>query len=480
MKRSGPDVRIDAWLRDELDAVPEPTRALSRALDAAMVTPQRRGRLFWLRQLLGSEQTTVTHGRLDRPEIVLTPGSPSSGVMHRQGAASTSVVMVVLLVAVTVVGAMAWLTVGPGRELLGGGPQEAATISEQPMRPLDPPGPDRVIVVHPEDGHFATIAGAVAAAQTGDRIEVYPGTYQAEVTITEDVTVAGVGDRESIVIESADVAPGEDERDRLHDVFTLRDSDAILQGFTVRGSLNGTAIAIDGGSPQLLDLFIDPLGEMDFGSPTTPRESIEFSSGSTAIVRDTVMTSLSSVIDGAAPLMERVTFEGGCLLIEGIGTAPTITDASYHQSECPGFSVSVAKGASATLVANHVYSSPDQAGVRVANDGSRVVISGSDITGGREGILVTSGAEVEVQRSQVDEAEVGVRVLDADASLLLNRFERNGTGLRVSGDTYLETIDNDICDNDLNLDLHDGALVPLAQNRVCVDGSSELAVEGGA
>lgn len=481
MSRRDPDTRIDAWLREELDAVPQPLRAVSAALDAAAITPQHRGRLFWLRQLLGLEHATVQRGTADHPEVVLTSGtvgSTSTSVFGRGGAISTPIVLIVLALALTVMGAMTWMVVGPGRELVGG--SDGVEPIEQPQRPLDPPGPNRVILVGGEDPHFNTLSGAIAAAVAGDRIQLEPGTYEAEVTITEDISIVGAGDRESIVVQTPALAPGEDVRDRMRNVFTLQDSDATLQGFTVRGSLNGTAIVVDGGSPMLLDLDVDPVGAMDIGSPSTPREAIEFGGGTTATLRDTVMTSLSSVIEGAAPLIENVTFDTGCLLVEDAGSSPVIRDATFDQSQCPGFSISVASGANATIEANHIYSRPDQAGIRVANDGTTVSISGSDITGGREGVSISFGADANVHRTQINGAEVGIRVKDADAVLELNRLMSGGTGLEVSGETYLETFENDICDNELNLDLRDGALVPLAQNRVCAEGSSELAVEDGA
>lgn len=483
MSQRDPDLRIDDWLREELDAVPEPTRALSMALDAAAVTPQRRGRLFRLRELLGYEPATVALGSARHPEVVLTPGSPAqvqAGSLPQRRALAATPLLSATVGALAVLGVVAWLAFGAGGPLHEAGPAAVGTVTpEQPMRPLDAPGPGRVIMVDADRGHFATIGGAVSAARSGDRIEIHPGTYEAEVAITEDIALVGVGARETIVVRAPSAGPDEGSPDQQRLIFTLLESDATLQGFTVRGAFNGTAIKVVGGSPQLLDLSIDPEGEMDAGSPTTPRESLELGGGSTATVRDTQMTSLSSVIEGAAPLLERVTFEQGCLLVEGAGTAPTVRDATFRDSGCPGFSISVAQGASATLTANHIYSPPDQSGIRVANEGTQVSVSGTDITGGREGILATAGAEIDVKRSQVDEAEIGVRIVDADASLQLNRLERNRTGLQVSGDSYLETLDNDICDNDRNLDLRDGALVPRSQNRVCAEGDAGAAVENG-
>jgi hypothetical protein len=480
-----PDQIIDRWLRDELDAVPEPARAVSDAVNAAAVTPQRRGRLHRLRRLLGMDGARVDHGRHDRPEVVLMPsvgsgGLADPGVVRREGSVPLVAVLAVLLTAAVVVGASAWLTVGPGRELIGGSSEQGTTTPEQPMRPLDPPGPDRVIVVDPADGHFSTIAGAVAAAVPGDRIELHPGTYQAEVVITADITITGVGDRTEVIVEPLPLPPGGDVRDRMRDVFTLRGSDATLRGFTLRGSSNGTAIHVDGGSPLIEDLVIDPDGDMRTGGPSQPREAIVATGGSSPIIRDSLLRSLAAFDGGATPLIEDTVMEASCLLIEGTGTAPTVRNVTFQGSECPGFSISVAKGASAEIVANHIYSLDENAGIRAANEGTHVAISGTDISGGREGILVSFGAEATAHRSMVTGAEVGVRLVDATLDLQLGRLEDNGIGLQVSGDSYLETSGMDVCDNGRNLELRDGAMVPYDQNRVCLDGTSELATEAGA
>ena len=483
---SAPDTDrlIDAWLREELDAVPEPTRALQGALDAAAVTAQNRGRLHWLRLLLGLDTSFTQHGRPERPEIVLSPpGGPSgTGTAVVSGAGSTSLpVIVAAALAVVVLAAVAaWLVIGPGSAMLGGSQIEGTTSPEQPQRPLDPPGPDRVIVVDPAEGHFSTIAGAVAAAEPGDRIELHPGTYQAEVVIDEDITIAGVGDRDTIVVESLPPAPGEAVTDRLHVIFTLRASDATLQGFTLRGSSNGTAVAVEGGAPLIDDLVIDPEGDMRTAGPAQPRESLSVTGAARPTIRNSVLTSLAGVSGGAAPLFEDVAFEGGCLLVEGEGTSPTVRDTDFVGSECPGFSVSVSAGARTIIEASPIESLPGNAGIRVANEGSSAEISGTGISGGREGVYVWGGAAVTLHRSNAQGADIGVRVLDAELVLQDGAIIGNGVGLEVSGDSYLETVDTDICDNDRNLDLRDGAMVPFELNRVCVDGTSELVKVDGS
>ena len=480
MNQREPDLLIGEWLRDELDAVPEPTRALAEALDAATVTPQRRGRLSWFREMLGLGAASIQHGSLDRPEVVLTPasaGAAGPGVMGRQGAVSLPIVLAILAVAVAVIGAMAWMTVGPGRVLIGG------TTPDQLLRPIDQTGPQRVIVVDPIDGHYATLAGAVAEAESGERIELYPGIHYAEVVITEDIEIVGVGERDSVVVAPLPLAEGEELTDRLRVLITLQDSDASLRGFTLQGSDNGTAIVVDGGSPMLEDLLIDPEGDMSTSGPNQPRESLSVIGGASPTIRASELTSIAGVGDGSKPVFERALFQPGCLLIDGEGTSATVRDVDFIESDCPGFSISVSAGAHAAISASPITNAPGNSGIRVANPGSSADITGTGITGGYVGLTVGSGAAVTFQRSNAQEGDIGIVVQDAELVLLNGAVIGNAIGLQVSGESFLEVSDTDICDNGTNLDLSGGAQVPLdpvAKNRVCVDGTSELATGAGS
>lgn len=465
MHPTDPDLRIDTWLRHELDAVPEPTRAVSEAIDAAAFTPQRRGRFFRLRQLLGLEGGTVQRGSADRPEVVLTPdGSsrPGAIAIGRPGTISVPVVMLVIAVALAVLGAAAWLTVGPGGALLGG------SDGVRPMRPIEQSGPTRSIVVDPVGGHFATLADAVAEAKPGDRIELHPGTHQAEVVIAKDIEIVGVGPREEIVVEPLPLLAGEQLTDRKRMLLVVEGAAPILRGFSLRGSEHGTAVLVDGGAPLFEDMYIDPAGQMVTGGPNQPRQAMEVRAGGSPTIRDSVLTSLAHVTGGATPTFEGVEFILGCLHVQGDGTSPTVRDTSFVESDCPGFSISVAAGAHADVAAGTIASRPGQSGVRVANDGSSADITGTTITGGAEGVLVGPGAEVTFRRSNTQDAEVGIKVQDGDLIVTEGAVVDNAIGLQVSGDSFVEVSGSDIC-NGTNFDLRDGAAVPTEPNRVCDD-----------
>ncbi len=476
MHQSDPDLRIDAWLRKELDAVPEPERAVSEAIDAAASTPQRRGRFFWLRQLLGIEPGTVERGSPDRPEVVLTPagsGGPGSVALGRPSTVSMPLVAVALVVSIAILGATAWLTLGPGAGILGG------ADGAQPMRPIEQTGPTRAIVVDPVDGHFARLADAVAEAEPGDRIELHPGRHQAEVVIDKDIEIVGVGSRDEIIVEPLPLAEGERLTDRTRVLFVIDDAAPVLRGLTLLGSDHGTAVLIEGGAPVLQDLLIDPAGDMSTGSPNQPREALEVRAGGSPTIRDSVLTSLAHVTGGSSPTFDGVEFVLGCLHVQGDGTSPTIRDSSFAQSDCPGFSISIAGGAHADVAAGTIASSPGQAGIRVANDGSSADITGTSISGGAEGLLVGPGARVTFQRSNARDADVGIRVQDGELIVAAGALVDNVIGLQVSGDSFLEVSDTDLC-NETNFDLNDGASVPPEPNRICQDSTAELAMAEGS
>jgi hypothetical protein len=467
MTARDPDRLINEWLREELDAVPEPTRAVRGAIDASVLTPQRRGRWGWLRQLLGREGSVTQLGSAARPEIVLQPGGGQQGAaaagLQGQRAISLPLVLGALALAVALLLGFGYFAMS-----LEQTPQAGTSDGRgpTPLRPLDD-GPNRVIAVGADAAHFTTIADAVAVALPGDRIELQPGTYREHVVIEKDITVTGVGDRGSIIVEPAALAAGTSEGEEMRNVFELYDSDATLEGFTVRGSDFGTSISVDGGAPLLVDLVVSPEGTQRAGSPSRPRHSIVARGGTALVLRDSRVTGLMAIDDGATPLLDNNEFETTCVLAEEEGTVLTIRGTSFVDSECPGFSVSVAKGASAKLEQSQIRSLPENAGIRVGNEGSDLEISGTTIEGGLEGVLATSGARLTIRRSLISEAAVGVRVSNAEATLDLNELTENKVGLEVSGDSYFESIGNVICDNTVDLDLRDGASYPIDQNETC-------------
>ena len=221
---------------------------------------------------------------------------------------------------------------------------------------------------------------------------------------------------------------------------------------------------------------------MSTGSPDHPREALGVLGGASPTVRASEFTSLSYVEGGSAPVFEDVDFRQGCLLVEGAGTSPTVRGSDFTESACPGFSISVAGGAHLDIAAAVIESLPGSTGIRVANEGSSATINGTSVSGGLEGVLVGPGAAVTVERSNVQGADLGLRVQDGELVLSNGAVVGNRVGLQVGGTSFLEVSDSDFC-NDLDFDLRDGAEMPpdvTPANRICVEGNGEPATEAGS
>ena len=473
-----PDQSIRDWLRQDLDAINEPGEAVQGALAAASTMPQHHGWRYRLQRLVGA--TSVTSGSADRPEVVLQPESSASVsgpgdramVLRRERQLPR---LAILAVAAFGLGAALWLVLLPGWPVgsLMGAP--AATMSlEQPRRelpPVDPNGRD-IRVGSSDIAHFSTISGALAATVDGDRIRLEPGTYRDELLVDKKVTISGSGARDSVVVEPRPLPDGTSEDDLARDVFHLVESDAILEGFTVRGPRHGNSIWIEGGAPIIRDMDILPETTQESGSPTKPRHGLLIEGASSALVQDSFSSAFVSIAGGSSPHLEGLEIVGSCIHIEGEGTAPFIDDVRIEGSRCPLFTISVAGGANPTMDVVNIVNTGATTGIRIVGAGTTSEIRGSTISGGPVGISIGTGSDVVVIATQVEGAETGILVKDATAELTRTRLVRNGIGLVAEGEAILETQDNEICENTQNLDLAAGVQLSTEHNAICMSSAA--------
>ncbi|MGZ6321702.1 MAG: right-handed parallel beta-helix repeat-containing protein [Ktedonobacterales bacterium] len=82
------------------------------------------------------------------------------------------------------------------RRALGIGP----TGTPQPAQAETRAGP-ATLLVDRAMGEFATVAAAILGAKDGDRIEIAPGHYAEELTLDKAVTLIGLGEPGTVVIE---------------------------------------------------------------------------------------------------------------------------------------------------------------------------------------------------------------------------------------------------------------------------------------
>ena len=109
---------------------------------------------------------------------------------------------------------------------------------------------------HHVPAQFATIQSAIAAAVSGDRIEVAPGTYVEHIDfLGKAIEVVGTGGQNATTIASGTL-PG-----RIVTFANGESSSAILRGFRIKGPkpsfVYGGGILITGASPTIRECLID-------------------------------------------------------------------------------------------------------------------------------------------------------------------------------------------------------------------------------
>src|SRR5689334_519677 len=80
-----------------------------------------------------------------------------------------------------------------GSMFLGNPAVNAQSAGPQPSAPTPPP-PATVIVTNPagySTGLYSTIQAAINAANPGDTVNVWPGTYVEQITINKAITLRG-------------------------------------------------------------------------------------------------------------------------------------------------------------------------------------------------------------------------------------------------------------------------------------------------
>jgi len=357
---------------------------------------------------------------------------------------------------------------------------------------------DGTIVVDPSgDGTVTTITEAVAMAEDGDTILVRPGTYDESVTITKDIKISGEGDRDTIIVElSVEMRPGVSGNDPdLPIAFLFQESDATLEGLTVRGE--SARIVISGGAPVLRDLVLDGVGRvygLDAGSPAPT--GLELNDGTTASITDSVLTDADVDIEtGSSPLILDNEFSIGAIWMEGEGVATVIRGNRIADSGKWGISVNA--GARATIEDNTITNA--RVGVEVTNKGafvsdaaSEAIVRGNTISDSRTGVSV-SVASATIDENTLDRNGSGITVLQSDSDVTGNVIRgegRDGVSLIFGGSPNLEKntiegyeigllIDSDttptlkgnvICGNGTNLFLTGDAEMPdTTGNEICED-----------
>ena len=187
--------------------------------------------------------------------------------------------------------------------------------------------------------------------------------------------------------------------------------------------------------------------------------------------------SSSFSLGASGATLSNLTLRGSFAGVTMDGGGPTLEDLSFDNAGMPagaerdGSAVLVSGGARALIRDNTITGG--SIGILVTD--GKAVLKGNDISGTSvAGIQVDAGAPRLSQNAVHDNQGSGVAVLDGSASLSGNAITANANGLVLGGGATLTLSGNAICDNATNVQVLDGAAMPVLDgNEVCPDPAAE-------
>ena len=460
---------VQGFLKDRVVAPPRP-KLLRDSLDNTATTPQTRRRFMgrWLDRDEGARRGTADH---DHPP----PGDRRSRLMYSATAVTAAVAIAALAVNV---------------------------IDTTPTQPSAGAVTTHVVAAD-DSGDFSTIAEAVAAAAEGDTVLVRPGTYVEAIVIDKDITLAGDGPREDIVISAPEDGPTVDfgmgvQRFEWPYTLLVDDTQADVRELTFAGA--ETAVVVDGGSPSLSDLIFDG---NEFG--------LLIESGSTATVTENLMTGGGGIelADYSEPVIEGNVLRGGPSIVGSMGDGGVVrdnvltdpvngiglggigvdepTNALIERNTITGasgyaISTSTLLGAGAPVIRENTISG-SRNGIQVgalsgdagsADGGSDVataqpLVSGNDISAELVAISV-SWTDAEVVDNTVHDSFNGIVLFGGGSPELMgNEVAVDGYGIDIGANTSPSVDGNSVCGGNGSIKIHDDSTPSMGENATCDD-----------
>ena len=373
-------------------------------------------------------------------------------------------------------------------------------IDTQPAPP-NQAGATHVVSAH-GSGAFVSIQAAVDAAEPGDTISVMPGTYTEVIVIDKDITLAGDGPREEIVIEAPEKPPAASISDfgfgPRSETYAMRlvGSDAVVSGLTFGGV--ETSVIVEGGSPTLRDLMFDGAGKQFV--PEFEHEGqygMIIHAGSTATIADSTMIGGGdlAIADLSEPTIEGNVFADGPEIKGSVGDSAvirgnTITDV--------GTAIYLSDPTAATIEGNTIRDATDS-GIQVGSTtGHQPTVRDNRISGVRFGIQVSggmpageavaaSGAPI-VSGNVVSAELVGISIGESDsvvtdntvrdslngivtgagsAEIVGNTVEVSGYGIDIGANSSPIVEGNTVCGGTISIKQHETADPTIGENTTC-------------
>jgi len=339
---------------------------------------------------------------------------------------------------------------------------------------------------------FDTIGEAVAAASDGDTILVQPGTYTEAIVIDKDITLAGDGPVDEIVLHAPEDGPttatgGGPSGSGLEPYAVLLvDTEAVLSGLTFEGE--GAVVIASGGSPTLTGLVVDGVGLAHKGGLEAARNSIVINGGSTATVQGNTLTDGGpiGVFDLSEPLIEGNTLSGGPHILGGYGDgaiirgntidAPLVRGIYLGGASAPliegniitnpGFDGLTLEYESSPTVRDNVISGASLAGINVKASGNTPTIEGNELTDNDTGIILHA-SEARVDGNTVKGGDTGIMVGSGSPMLTDNSVEGSRLGIVIRAFTSPTLNGNTLCAGEANVRVSPGVDVDLDGNEMC-------------
>jgi Right handed beta helix region/Pectinesterase len=467
---------LDRIIRDWLDdRVAEPRQAgLDAVLDRTTTTPQHRRRWLerWLRR--GTSATRSARARGSPPDI-------DDSRRNRIMLSATGIVgtIVVLALAATLV-----LPADRVRTPIGPGAGTGATH----------------VVAQDGSGDFATITEAVDAAADGDVVMVKPGRYVETVTITKDITLAGDGPRDEIVIENPPGGPtaelehfsqpeaGAGQGTAPHFTLLVDEADAIVSGLTVSGpATGGITVILHGGAPTVDDVAVVLDGP---GGTWGAWAALYIVGESLATISSSSFDGFTKVEGGASATFD-ASVHTGRVSIDGPGRTVLRGNTFRDNTSTGNGGVDVNSGAIVLVEAADFEVGSGGAcpagdvtaydyvvggrGIEVLGAGTNATITGSTFSTSCAGIIAREGAEATIEGNTITGGLVGLDLRTDAARVEANSITGADVGISVIGTATPTLAGNTLCDNGTDLRVDEGNPTTLEGNEVCPADASPAA-----
>lgn len=469
----GMERRMSTWLTDTDLSAAEANAGLERVLDEFPVTPQARRRFLgrWLDRDEGVGRHVADH---DPP--------PNTNRRTRLMLSATGITAALAILALSI------------------------SVIDTDSHPPNQTGATHIVAAD-GSGTFGTIAEAVDAAADGDTVLIRPGTYLEAITIHDDITLAGDGAREDIIVMAPPDGPtigyGDDADSSETYAVLLDGSEATIRDLTFTGP--ATALVVDGGGPTLVDLLLrgagsperadEPFGLaiaiMGAAEPTIENNRLTGAYHIYALERSKPLIEGNTLVDseitgyfGDGTVIRGnhlsgvgadlgaweeglVLFEGNTLVGSGIfgwyGGGAILRD--NHLSG-PGAYIRT-KGEGVLLIEGNTIEDTDMVAIEDAGGPNAWTIRDNTIQGARMGMTVMPGSESVITGNRISDVLVGISLSETNATVEGNTIDGASTGIAVAGAGAPDVRGNDVEAELFGIDIGARAGGVVEGNTVC-------------